>query len=83
MIFNTVYGSSASDGNDIEYPIAVPSSDNKLYQETSVNNIALAIDEGTMTIAEMAAWVRKYRNAGIEATYIVIESAEYQVVEDT
>ena len=32
-------GSNAEDGNDITYPVAQPSQDNKLYSEEDINNI--------------------------------------------
>lgn len=74
-------GPVTPDGNNIYYPVANPLNENKAYNEISVQNIALAIDEGYIKIADMADLVRKYRNAGLESTNVVIGSAEYTASE--
>ena len=38
-----ISGSSYPDGNDIVYPIANPSDDNKLYIEKDISDIAYAL----------------------------------------
>lgn len=49
-------GKTYPDGNDTEYPVLSPSNDNKLYKESDVNAIALALGQ-TLTISEMAGAV--------------------------
>ena len=50
-------GTSLPDGNDIVYPIANPSDENKLYVEKDVNAIAVALGEN-LKISEMAGAVQ-------------------------
>lgn len=45
------------DGNDIVYPVANPSEDNKLYSEQAVSAIATALGEN-LKISEMAGAVK-------------------------
>lgn len=80
MIFNTIIrgkGAEIPDGNNIEYPIALPSSENKQYVENVVNEIALAIDMGDMKIAQMPDAIRNIRDCGLIATRLVFATAEY------
>ncbi len=46
-------GSSYPDGNDIVYPIANPSDDNKLYVERDISDIAYALGK-QLKVSEMA-----------------------------
>ena len=46
-------GSNYPDGNDITYPIANPSTDNKLYVEKDVSDIAYALGK-RLKVSEMA-----------------------------
>ena len=48
-------GKTYPDGNDTEYPVLSPSNDNKLYKESDVNNIALAIGDSDLKVADMAS----------------------------
>ena len=50
-------GTNLPDGNDIVYPIANPSEDNKLYTEKDVNAIAIALGEN-LKLSEMAGAVK-------------------------
>ncbi len=74
-------GSPIEDGNDIYYPVVIPMNENKAYNEISVQNIALAINEGYIKIADMAELIRQYRNAGLVSTYLTIGSAPYTTSE--
>lgn len=48
---------TAEDGNNIIYPIAQPSQDNKLYVEEDVSNIAYALGR-SLKVSEMAGAVQ-------------------------
>ena len=41
------------DGNDITYPVIMPSTDNKLYSEKDISDIALAMGK-RLKVSEMA-----------------------------
>jgi hypothetical protein len=70
-------GEHYDDGNNIYYPVASPSQGNKLYKERDVDNIAVALDEGELTISEMAGKVVKYRNAGVLGYNLDLRIADY------
>lgn len=69
-------GGSADDGNELLYPVARPSSEDKLYSEMSIQNIALAIGIRNITVSEMADAIRSMVG-GLNATEVVITSATY------
>ena len=75
-------GEHYDDGNNIYYPVASPSQGNKLYKERDVDNIAVALDEGELTISEMADKIIKYRNAGVLRYNLDLRIADYTVVEE-
>lgn len=78
MIFNMVGGGvSAEDGNDIKYPVALPSTENKLYVEKSISDISTAIDAGPLTVAEMPEAILGLKESGLISTNIVIGSVPY------
>ena len=80
MIFNVAYGkgSTAEDGNDIDYPISNPEYINKLYNETYINEIAVAIDsEVELTVSEMPEAIRALREWGLIATNLDVTTVEY------
>lgn len=70
-------GSTIPDGNNIIYPIALPSTENKQYVENVVNEIALAIDMGDMKIAQMPDAIRNIRSCGLIPTRLVFATSEY------
>lgn len=75
-------GEHYDDGNNIYYPVASPSNRNKLYNEKSIDNIAIALDDGELTISEMADKVIKYRNAGVLGYNLDLRIADYTIVGD-
>ena len=66
-----------ADGNNIVYPVALPTSTNKLYKESDVNAIAVAIGK-SLKISEMAEEVRGL-SGGLRATRVVIHEATYTI----
>ena len=52
------------DGNDITYPVVNPTTDNKLYSEKDVNDIAVALGE-SVKLADMASAVQELSGASI------------------
>lgn len=62
MIFNMTGGQS-EDANGVKYPVSSPSSANKGYSESDINNIALAIDDGELTVAEMPEAITRGKGA--------------------
>lgn len=80
MIFNAGAGRiSAEDGNDVKYPIPLPSQDNKLYKEAIISEIASAIDAGYLDITEMPEAIRNLHTAGLIPTNVIIGTAEYTI----
>ena len=81
MIINSLIignsGPEIPDGNNIIYPVALPSTENKQYVENVVNEIALAIDMGDMKIAQMPDAIRNIKDCGLIATRLVFATAEY------
>lgn len=75
-------GEHYDDGNEIYYPVASPSQGNKLYKERDVDNIAVALDEGELTISEMADKIIKYRNAGVLGYNLDLRITDYEIVEN-
>lgn len=73
-------GEHYDDGNNIYYPVASPSQGNKLYKERDVDNIAVALDEGELTISEIADKIIKYRNAGVLGYNLDLRIADYTIV---
>ena len=71
-------GSGAEDGNDITYPVAQPSQDNKLYSEDDINNIALALGQ-SVKVSEMANAVA-HLSGGLHATRWIVHSDTYTEV---
>lgn len=68
---------SIQDGNDTIYPIQNPSLGSKMYSETSVNDMAVAL--GTEAkISEMADKIRG-KTGGVYATEVIIYSSSYTV----
>ena len=63
------YGTSGVvyDANDTTYPILNPSLGNKMYSETSINNIALVLGK-PVKVSEMAEAVATH--GGLQATYL-------------
>lgn len=68
-------GTTYEDGNDIIYPVTLPSQQDKLYREIYVDEIAQAIGK-ELTIAEMADEVKKLKG-GLKPTSIILHSATY------
>ena len=56
-------GGQSEDANGVKYPVSSPSSANKGYSESDINNIALAIDDGELTVAEMPAAITRGKGA--------------------
>ena len=56
------------DGNNIVYPVANPSIQNKMYVEKDVSAIAYALGE-QLTVSEMAGAVKTIVEAGGLSTY--------------
>ena len=79
MIINMI-GGQLEDANNVEYPIALPSSDNKGYKESYINAIAAAIDAGELTVAEMPEAISNLKNCGWISNHVIIGTAEYTEV---
>ena len=77
MIINMVGGANLDDGNNIEYPVPLPSQDNKAYKEASISAISSAIDAGPLTVAEMPEAILDLKESGLISTNIAIGSAPY------
>jgi len=77
MLMNLVGGASLDDGNDVEYPVPLPSQDNKAYKEASISAISSAIDAGPLTVAEMPEAILNLKYAGLISINIAIGSAPY------
>lgn len=80
MIINmvgSVVGSDIPDGNNIEYPVPLPSQEDKAYKESSISAISSAIDAGSLTVAQMPDAILNLRNAGLISINIAIGSAPY------
>lgn len=80
MIINMVGGANLDDGNNIEYPVPLPSQDNKAYKEASISAISSAIGVGPLTIAQMPDAIQNIKNSGLDATYVVVTISDYTVV---
>lgn len=70
-------GGGIDDGNDISYPIALPSQENKGYKEASISAIANAIGTGSLTVAQMPDAISTLHDVGLIATNMAIGSATY------
>ena len=81
MAFYNCGASAVEDGNNIKYPVVSPSLSDKLYCEKYVDNIAVALDEGELTISEMPEKIIKYRNAGVLGYNIDLRITDYTVIE--
>lgn len=68
-------GATYEDGNDIVYPVTLPSQQDKLYREIYVDEIAQAIGK-ELTISEMADEVRKLKG-GLKPTRRILHSVTY------
>ena len=81
MIINMIAGggNSAEDGNNIKYPVVLPSTENKLYIEKSISDISSAIDAGPLTVAEMPEAILGLKESGLISTNVIIGSSEYTV----
>lgn len=80
MIINMVglgSGEELPDGNDIQYPVPLPSQENKAYKEASISAISSAIDAGPLTVAQMPEAILGLKESGLISTNIVIGSAPY------
>jgi len=78
MAFYECGASKASDGNDIKYPLVSPANVNKLYNEVSIDEIAVAIDNPTsLKVSEMADAIRALHEWGIVATNLNVTTVEY------
>jgi len=66
---------SIQDGNDTIYPIQNPSLGSKMYSETDINNIALALDRN-VRVQDMADVVRPLRG-GTRATDLNVTTVPY------
>jgi len=77
MIINMVGGANLGDGNDIQYPVPVPSQGNKAYKEASISAISSAIDAGPLTVAQMPEAILNLKYAGLISINIAIGSAPY------
>lgn len=71
-------GSNAENGNDITYPVASPSGEDKLYSEDDINAIALAIGQ-SLKVSEMAIAITQM-SGGLHATRYVVHSEVYTEV---
>ena len=80
MIINMVGGAVLEDGNNIEYPVPLPSQDNKAYKEASISAIGTAIGMGSLTVAEMPDAITSIKTGGLDATYIIVTISDYTVV---
>lgn len=79
MLMNLVGGASLDDGNNIKYPVVLPTTENKAYSEKSISDISTAIDAGPLTVAEMPDAILGLKESGLISTNVVIGSAEYTV----
>ena len=77
MIINMVGGASLDDGNDIQYPVPLPSQNNKAYKESSISAISSAIDSGPLTVAQMPEAILNLHYAGLISLNVAIGTAEY------
>jgi hypothetical protein len=79
MILNMVGGGgpSVEDGNNIQYPVPLPSQDDKAYKESSISAISSAIDAGPLTVAEMPEAILGLKESGLISTNVAIGSAPY------
>lgn len=80
MIINmigSIVGSDIPDGNDIQYPVPLPSHDDKAYKESSISAISSAIDAGPLTVAQMPEAILNLHYAGLISLDVVIGTAEY------
>ena len=78
MAFYNCGTTRAEDGNVVKYPVVLPNG-NKLYQEVSINEIAVAIDSPTkLTVAQMPDAIRSLHEWGIVATNLNVTTVEYE-----
>ena len=70
-------GSDIPDGNNVKYPVPLPSQDDKAYKEASISAISSAIDAGPLTVAEMPEAILNLRDSGLISTNVAIGSASY------
>lgn len=81
MIINMVGGASLEDGNNISYPVPMPSQGDKAYKEASISEISSAIGVGPLTVTQMPDAIAHLKSAGLDGTYIVVTISDYTVVE--
>lgn len=77
MLMNLVGGASLDDGNNVKYPVPLPSQNNKAYKEASISAISSAIDSGPLTVAEMPEAILGLKESGLISTNVAIGSAPY------
>lgn len=70
-------GSDIPDGNNVKYPVPLPSQDDKAYKEASISAISSAIGAGPLTVAQMPEAILGLKESGLISTNIVIGSAPY------
>ena len=70
-------GEELPDGNNIQYPVPLPSQENKAYKEASISAISSAIDAGPLTVAQMPEAILNLKYAGLISINIAIGSAPY------
>lgn len=70
-------GSDIPDGNNVKYPVPLPSQDDKAYKEASISAISSAIDAGPLTVAQMPEAILRLHYAGLISLNVVIGTAEY------
>ena len=70
-------GSDIPDGNNVKYPVPLPSQDDKAYKEASISAISSAIDAGPLTVAEMPEAILGLKESGLISTNVAIGSAPY------
>jgi len=72
--------SKYEDGNDIYYPVAMPTTEDKLYQETYINDIGVAIGFH-LKVSEMPEAINKLHSSGIIGIKVTPHYSEYEVWE--
>lgn len=70
-------GSDIPDGNNVKYPVPLPSQDDKAYKESSISAISSAIDAGPLTVAQMPEAILNLKESGLISTNVAIGSALY------
>jgi hypothetical protein len=70
-------GNDIPDGNNVKYPVPLPSQDDKAYKEASISAISSAIDAGPLTVAQMPEAILNLKYVGLISINIAIGSAPY------